>query len=93
MDFEVIILSEQFEADGVIVTLEWAEDNTLYSYNVSVSPWLEVVFIGRVRVQLKVPYNSHHIVSVAALPPCQHQNDIVKNCAYHSLYYSEHHSL
>ena len=46
---ELIIISEKYEQDGVVVTLEWAEDNSLYSYNVSVSPWLEVMLIGRVK--------------------------------------------
>ena len=52
------------------MTLEWTEENFLYSYNVSVSPQLEVMFIGKVRVQLKVPYNSLYSVSVAAIQPC-----------------------
>ena len=73
-ELEITIISEQFEKDGAIVTLEWTEENSLYSYNVSFSPQLEVMFIGRVRVQLKVPYNSLYNVSVAAIPPCQQSN-------------------
>ena len=88
-EFEVTILSEQFGKDGVIVTLEWAEENSLYSYNVSVSPQLEVTFIARVRVQVKVPYNSLYSVSVAATPPCQRQNDIMISFVGSSLHYSE----
>ena len=83
------MLSEEFGKDGAIVTLEWAEENSLYSYNFNISPQLNVTFIERVRVQLKVPYNSLYNVSVAAIPPCRHQNDIVNNFVGLSLHYSE----
>ena len=83
------MLSEEFGKDGVIVTLEWTEENSLYLYNVSVSPQLEVTFIGRVGIQLKVPYNSLYNVSVVAVPPCPHQNEIVNKFAGPGLHYSE----
>ena len=87
IELEITILSEVLEEDGVMVTLEWTEENFLYSYNVSVSPQLEVIFIGRVRVQLKVPYNIFHNVNVTAIPPCQ-QNNILTFVAP-SLYYGK----
>ena len=92
-ELEITILSEQFEKDGVIVTLEWTEENSLYSYNISVSPQLEVMFIERVsfRVQLSVPYNSFYNVSIAAVPLCRRNN--VTTFIGPSLYYSEYQQL
>ena len=90
-ELEITILSEQFEKDGAIVTLEWTQENSLYSYNVSFSPQLEVMFIGRVRVQLNVPYNRFYNVSVAAIPLCRRNNVIT--FIGPSLYYSEYQQL
>ena len=90
-ELEITILSEQCEKDGVIVTLEWTEENSLYSYNIIVSPQLDVMFIGRVTVQLTVAYNNLYNVSVAAIPPCQQNN--VTTFIGPSLYYSEYQQL
>ena len=69
-------LSEKFERDGIIVTLEWSHENsgTLYSYYVTVVPSVEIVFIGRVKIQLKVSYDVLYNVSVVASSLCGQRN-------------------
>ena len=49
------------------------------------------MFIGMVRVQLKVPYNSFYNVNVAAMPPCQRNN--VTTFIGPRLYYSKYQLL
>ena len=90
VDLEITVLTEEFEQDGVTVTLEWTEENSLYSYDVIVSPELDVMVInyfGRFSVRLKVPYNRLYNVSVAAMPPCQRNN--MATFIGPSLYYTE----
>ena len=88
-ELEITVLSEEFEEDGVIVTLEWTEINFAYSYNVSLYPKLEITSIGKASVQLKVPYNDLHNVSIVAILPCRHQKDTATSLDCLSLYYSE----
>ena len=83
MSFESI--SEHFESTGVIVTVKWIEESPFYLYDITVVPQVEAIFTGRVRVQLKVQYNSLYNVSVVASSPCGLDN--VTN--FTELFYSE----
>lgn len=78
-------VSEQYEGNGVIVTLEWTQENPLYSYNVSVIPPAEITFTGKARAQMKVSYNTSYNVSVMASSPCG-RSDATN---FTELYYSE----
>ena len=82
------IVSENLERDGVIVILEWTQENhTYYSYNVSVTPHPPSTLISeRMRVQLKVSYDILYNVSVLATPHCTGQGNIE---AFVELHYGE----
>ena len=62
------IVSEQFDSNGVTVTLEWAQENSLYSYQVSVVPPSRNVISSpgseRVRFQVKALYDILYTISV-----------------------------
>ena len=72
LEINITLLSEQFESDGVVVTLEWVHRNS-YLYNVSVTPLLpELTYsnITSLRITFNVSYNTHYSVNITALPPC-----------------------
>ena len=52
------------ENDGVSVELEWNQSDQTYSYHVAVVPDLPLNLSTSTRVQVKVPYNTPHNVSV-----------------------------
>ena len=83
---EIYPLSEQFESEGVTVTLELTELNMLYSYHVNAIPQLiSHLFFGRKMVQLNVSYNVHYNVSVLAASPCGKNNVTT----FSEIYYGE----
>ena len=65
----ITFVPEQFESDGVVVTLEWIRQNS-YLYNVSVAPLLELAYSDVTRITFNVSYNTYYNVSVDALPTC-----------------------
>ena len=82
---EVTVLSEEFEVDGVIITLGIGE-NAHYSYHVSAIPQLtSVTSIGSARFQFEIPYNTLYNVSVVAAHLCG-QNNVT---TFIDLYYSK----
>ena len=62
------ILEEQFKTDYVQLVLEWTapSSNRPTIYSVNVVPQVHVNFTERTSVQLNVPYNTQHNVSVVA---------------------------
>ena len=58
-------ISEEFEADGVRVTLEWTHTNGV-SYAIRVDPEVNVSYSWRQSAQLVVPYNTKYNISVVA---------------------------
>ena len=69
-EINITLLSEQFENDGVIVTLEWVHRNS-YIYNASVTPQpLEIAYCDVTRITFNVSYNTHYSMNIAALSPC-----------------------
>jgi hypothetical protein len=82
------IVSENMTRDGIIVILEWTQDNhTFYSYDVSVTPHAVSTLIPeRMRVQLNVSYNNTYNVSVLATPSCGNN---ITAAASIELYYGE----
>ena len=67
-------MTEQFESDGVTVTLEWYQNRSFYSYYVSVTPDIVMRTNGSILLKLKVPYNTFYNVSILATPPCGKNN-------------------
>ena len=58
-EINITLLSEQFESDGAVVTLEWVHQNS-YLYNVSITPLLLELAYGDVtRITFCVSYNTH----------------------------------
>ena len=58
----MIISDEVFRANNVSVTLEWFKDGAVFN---NVRPPASVRSIGNRSVQLTIPYNIEHNVSVA----------------------------
>ena len=57
----MVISDECFGANNVIVTLEWFKDEVVFN---SVLPPASVRSVGNRSVQLTIPYNIEHNVSV-----------------------------
>ena len=57
----ISITDEQFEVNNVQVTLRWVQREVAFS---SVLPAADVRLIGNMSVQLTIPYNILHNVSV-----------------------------
>ena len=71
-------MSENLDSDGIKIALELTLENKsikFYSYNVSVSPQVALVFTEEMRVQFRVPYDTPHIVSIQATLSCGHGCD------------------
>ena len=58
---------EEFGIDGVIVTLEWAQENL---YNITTTQYLPFTFSASTSVQIEVPYNALYNVSALSIDPC-----------------------
>ena len=77
-------LSEQFESDGVTVTLgSTGENDLLIAYNITVVPQVPVIHIDNY-FQLRVPYNTLLNVSISATVMCGESST-----SYIDLYYSK----
>ena len=64
-------MSETLESDSVRVTLEWTQENeSLYSYNVSVTPQVASILTERTRLQLNVSYNTLYNVRILVTSYC-----------------------
>ena len=83
----ITFLSEHFEIDNITVILEWTPESSLYRYNFSVVPQLEVEWFqnDNTRAHLTVVYNTLYNVSVIATHLCG-QNSVT---AMIELYYGE----
>ena len=67
------IISEDFESNGVVVTLKWLTHvQLIYTYHVDIVPQPSSLIIGvnRSSVQLKILYNLAYNVSVVKMSPC-----------------------
>ena len=63
----VNILEDQFNTEYIKLVLEWPpSSNRPTTYSVNVVPQVNVNFTERTSVQLNVPYNTQHNVSVVA---------------------------
>lgn len=67
----VRFMLKAFERNGVVVSLEWIPENSLYSYYVLIIPQPSfIIRLNRSSVQLKVLYNVLYNVSVVKTSPC-----------------------
>ena len=72
-----IIVAEQFRTDNITITLEWAKENSLYSYNITVLPYLLLQLNSSeiyTNVRFEVQYNTVYNVSILVTPPCGQDN-------------------
>ena len=79
---EEVTKSEYYESDGVTVTLEWAEETSLY---INITPYLSFNFSGSTTVHFKVPYNIAYDIGVVTTPP----NPCGQNDIHFEVYYGE----
>lgn len=67
-------LSEQFEREGVMITIEWTQQSSLVSFLVSVHPevaiQLNISNSVTASAQLVIPYNTVQNVSISAAVLC-----------------------
>ena len=93
IDLQPVIVrcvSEDFEGDGVVVTLEWirGQENSLYTYHVDVTPQPPfIISLNRSSVQLKLLYNVPYNVSVVKTSPCG--QSLRSRVTIDELYYGE----
>ena len=60
-------ISAQFERAHVRVTVQWTDNDTIgASYGVNVTPNVGMITMGETIVQMIVPYNKRHNLSIAA---------------------------
>ena len=59
-----VIKQVKFESDGFMVSLEWTEENVLYTYYVNVIPPTPFVFIDGTSVTFNMSYSTTYNVSV-----------------------------
>ena len=64
------ISDEHYEADGVIVTVEWIQQDGI-AYSARVSPSALITSNGSTSHQLTIPYNIEYNFSVEAVAPCR----------------------
>ena len=62
------ISSEEYEADSVTVTEEWA---SVQQADVRISPLVPIKFTGLTSLQLTILYNTEYNFSVVAVAPCR----------------------
>ena len=60
----VVISNEHFGANNITVTLEWFQNQVIFN-NILPPAFVSVGQIGNRSVQLTIPYNIEHNVSVA----------------------------
>lgn len=85
--------SEEYSADGVIVTVEWTQQVGAL-YDVTVVPVVPaIMFTGNVSRQLTLSYNTDYNFSVVAITPCGNATAFItlnygiryKYCTTHAL--------
>ena len=82
-NLSVNTIEEHFGIENVTVVLEWDKDE--HTYNITVVPHVPVLYINETVIQLTVPYNSFHFVSVIATL-CDHNATNVTELHYGELY-------
>ena len=77
------VISEEYLADNVTVTMEWTQQ-VHATYNVTVVPPVPIVSTGSTSCQLTIPYNTEYNFSIEAVAPCR-SNTVT----FSRLYYGE----
>jgi hypothetical protein len=65
------IISKEYSADNVTVTVEWTQQALYASYDVTVVPMVPIVLTGSTSCQLTIPYNMEYNLIVEATAPCR----------------------
>ena len=79
----MITIEENFGIRNVTIVLEWAKEEHV-QYNITTFPHVSMWYIRETAVQLTVPYNIRHIVSVVATL-CDHKMTNVTKLHYGEL--------
>ena len=66
------ISKQQYDADNITVTVEWAQQEQGALYSAEVSPFVPITnYTETTRYQLTIPYNEAYNFSVVATSPCR----------------------
>ena len=65
------IVSVDYSADNVTVTVEWTQPAMYSTYTVTVVPLVPIVFTGSTSCRLTIPYNMEYNVTLNASAPCR----------------------
>ena len=76
-------ISREFTPDDIVVTIEWT-GKSIVSYDASVIPHIDVAMTASTSVQITIPYNVLHIVSITA-SLCGHSSTKVYRLNYSKL--------
>ena len=68
----ILVISEEFGADNVTVTVEWTQVEGV-TYQIIIVPQTLITSIGESSIQLILLYNTNYNLSVESTLPCQHQ--------------------
>ena len=83
VDLTLGIVSEEYSADNVTVTVEWTQ--FVYAiYNAIVVPTVPILFIGSTSCRLTIPYNTEYNLTVEAAALCR-----PNATAFRRFYYGE----
>ena len=63
-------ISEEYVADNVTVTVEWAEQLYTLVYYARVSPLAPIKFTGSASHELTISYNTEYNLSIEVVTPC-----------------------
>ena len=83
LDSILRVVSEEYLADNVTVTVEWTQ-SAYATYNAIVVPTVPIVFIGSMSCQLTIPYNTEYNLTVEAAILCR-----PNATAFRRFYYGE----
>ena len=80
-----------FSLAGVFIDLEWTREHQSTIYSVNVTPHVNISFVASTRVQLTMPYNTPHNVSVTASLCNEHNTTTLYDLLYGKLLASNQH--
>ena len=85
----VLSVSEEYEANSVTVTVDWAQAQQLHiTYSVKVSPLVPIMFTGSTSCRLTIQYNTEYNFGIEATTPCRPNATAFIILHYGEIYYN-----